>query len=101
MHLGEDFVLRTRDVIAILEWHPAEEIYEYIERFKEEDKLVDISDNDTKSIVVTESYLYLSPLSSLTLKRRALDETETEDDITLDENGTKNSLTLERTKPEM
>lgn len=77
IHLGEDVVIRANDVVAILEWHPSDEIYEYIEHFKDEKKLVDISDNGTKSIVVTTDYLYLSPLSSLTLKRRALDETET------------------------
>ena len=77
IHLGEDVVIRSSDVVAILEWQSSDEIYEYIEHFKEEDKLVDISDNDTKSLVVTTKMLYLSPLSSLTLKRRALDETET------------------------
>ena len=77
IHLGEDVVIRASDVVAILEWHPTDELNDYIEHFKKEDKLIDISDNDKKSLVITTDKLYLSPLSSLTLKRRALDETAT------------------------
>ena len=59
IHLGEDVVIRASDVVAILEWQPSDEIYEYIEHFKEANKLVDFSGHDTKSLVVTsEKFIY-------------------------------------------
>ncbi len=72
IHLGEDVVIRSSDIVAILEWY--DELNEYIERYRAEERLFDISDNMTKSIIVTTKALYLSPLSSLTIKRRTLDK---------------------------
>ncbi|PWA12070.1 DUF370 domain-containing protein [Pueribacillus theae] len=71
IHLGEDVVIRANDVVAILDWQLSDNLNDCVKRFKEKEKLVDIGKNLTKSIVVTNDTLYLSPLSSLTLKRRA------------------------------
>lgn len=71
IHLGEDVVIRANDVVAILDWQLSDNLNDDVKRFKDKEKLVDIGKNLTKSIVVTNDTLYLSPLSSLTLKRRA------------------------------
>ncbi|TCP22148.1 uncharacterized protein DUF370 [Scopulibacillus darangshiensis] len=74
IHLGEDIIIRSTEVIAIFDY----------ERMKEdlgnqtllmtlEDKKVmhDIGQQMTKSVVFTDGGIYLSPFSPATLKRRS------------------------------
>ncbi|RBW69154.1 extracellular matrix regulator RemB [Bacillus taeanensis] len=74
IHLGEDVVIRSSDVVTILDRQlltTSEVTNEFIDRYKKDGLVVDISGDIAKSIVVTTDTIYLSPLSSITLKRRA------------------------------
>lgn len=73
IHLGEDIVIRSSDVVAILDWQLSDNfdnLNEFVKQHKRNNTLVDIGNDGTKSIVITSDLVYLSPLSSLTLKRR-------------------------------
>lgn len=75
IHLGGDTVIRSKDVIAILDRQVKETSEctgEFLEFFEKEDKVEEIAKDMTKSIVITADKVYLSPISSSTLKRRAL-----------------------------
>ncbi|WNF37139.1 DUF370 domain-containing protein [Bacillaceae bacterium IKA-2] len=74
IHLGGDTVIRSKDIIAILDKQVKEtsEITEsflnfQMEKNQEEEKKMDT----TKAIVITKDQIYFSPISSGTLKRRA------------------------------
>lgn len=73
IHLGEDVVIRAEDVVAIIDRQllSIAAVQEFLEGQKKGNNVVDISGNDVKSVVVTVDHIYYSPLSSLTLKRRA------------------------------
>ncbi|MGM7703292.1 extracellular matrix regulator RemB [Pseudalkalibacillus sp. Hm43] len=74
IHLGENVVVQTRDVVAIFDYEIAKESEEtmaFLKHHKENQNLETISDELIKSIVLTTEGIYLSPLSSITLKRRA------------------------------
>ncbi|TLS35123.1 extracellular matrix regulator RemB [Pseudalkalibacillus caeni] len=74
IHLGEDVVVRSRDVVAIIDrqiLETSEITNEFLARHQKDGLVVDIGKDLTKSIVVTTDTIYLSPLSSVTLKRRA------------------------------
>lgn len=74
IHLGGDTVIRSKDIIAILD-KQVKETSEITESFldfhaaaeQEEEKIKDM----TKAIVITTDQIYFSPISSATLKRRA------------------------------
>lgn len=86
IHVGEDVVIRSSDVVAILDWQlveDSEQMIDFIERHRANDNIIDIGLEYTKSIVITTEEVYLSPLASLTLKRRAL--TVAEFDLVEDE----------------
>ncbi|MCL5045794.1 MAG: DUF370 domain-containing protein [Actinobacteria bacterium] len=72
LHLGGDVIIRLKDVIAILDLEvagaPASK--EYLQIAKDEGFLVDISEGSPKSFVTTDRKVYLSPISSVTLKKR-------------------------------
>lgn len=73
IHLGEDVVIRSSDVVAILDWQLSDNfdnLNEFVRQHKGNNKLIDIGNDVTKSIIITKDLVYLSPLSSLTLKRR-------------------------------
>ncbi|WP_018923297.1 extracellular matrix regulator RemB [Salsuginibacillus kocurii] len=81
IHLGGDEVIRSKDVIAILDYDSNEAdgiTVEFLQAKSKQDVII-ISEDLTKSVVVTESYVYYSPISSLTLKRRAQVISEFED----------------------
>lgn len=74
IHLGEDVVVQSRDVVGIFDWQVMEEAEitsEFLYRHQKDKLVEDIGGDLTKSIVITTDTVYLSPLSSLTLKRRA------------------------------
>lgn len=74
IHLGENVVVQTRDVVAIFDYEIAkesEDTLEFLNYHKEHQNLETISDELIKSIVLTTQEVFLSPLSSITLKRRA------------------------------
>lgn len=73
LHLGSDTVVALKDIITINDYKVFRSIInrEFINRMKKKDFIVDISDNEPKSFVVTKDKVYLSAISSLTLKKRA------------------------------
>ncbi|MBB6450602.1 hypothetical protein HNR44_002585 [Geomicrobium halophilum] len=73
VHIGRYTVIRSKDIVAILNYdmHECSSInQQYLEAQQEED-IVRITDDSTKSLVITTDKLYYSPISSTTLKRRS------------------------------
>ena len=72
LHIGEDILVKTDDVIAILDkklLQASPIMSEFLE--KRVDVISHLTKNSVKSIVVTEKQVYYSPLASVTLKRRS------------------------------
>ncbi|OIJ21926.1 DUF370 domain-containing protein [Anaerobacillus alkalidiazotrophicus] len=75
IHLGGETVIRSKDVIAILDRQvkeTSETTEEFLSNCIEAEQVEEILKDMTKSIVITTDKIYLSPISSTTLKRRAL-----------------------------
>ena len=64
LHLGSDVSVALKDVIAIND-------YSYLKTIRSKKFIIDISENDPKSFVITDKKIYLSAISSVTLKKRA------------------------------
>ncbi len=76
LHLGADCMVKNSEIVAIINLcHPqSEACQEYVEKYKDAYKLVDATEGgEASSLVLTEDTLYLSAISSLTLKKRASD----------------------------
>ncbi|MDR7239138.1 extracellular matrix regulator RemB [Neobacillus drentensis] len=72
IHIGEDINIRARDIISILDKESANSsplVEEFISHRK--DKVVNLSKSPFKSIIITFDNVYLSPISSGTLKKRS------------------------------
>ena len=72
LHLGADCMVKNSEIIAILDVrHPQSLIYsDYVEKYRERYKVVDAAEGEDYAIL-TETTLYLSAISALTLKKRA------------------------------
>ncbi|UFJ40456.1 DUF370 domain-containing protein [Brevibacillus humidisoli] len=74
LHIGGDTVVSIKDVISIVD-HQSVKTSKITKKFLEDDRktkrLVDTNQEETKSYVITKDAIYCSPISSLTLKRRA------------------------------
>ncbi|MCM3715986.1 extracellular matrix regulator RemB [Halalkalibacter oceani] len=81
IHLGGDVLIRSKDIIAILNRDVQEHSSITKTYLKEEEarkaKTI-ISADYIKSIVITDNDIYYSPVSSLTLNRRAMGKTMTD-----------------------
>jgi hypothetical protein len=73
LHLGSDIVVALVDIVSINDYKSFRSVVnrEFIKKMKSKNFIIDISENDPKSFVVTKSKVYLSAISSLTLKKRA------------------------------
>jgi len=74
LHLGADVVVSMKQLVMILDLKTAgaaEASRQFIERLPQRIKVTDISDGEPKSLVLTDKEAFFSPISSLTLKRRA------------------------------
>ncbi len=73
IHLGGDTVVRSTDVIAIIDnnMESSKITKEFLENMDQLHQLIRISKEETKSYVILRDRIYCSPISSLTLKRRA------------------------------
>lgn len=72
IHIGEDLNIRAKDIIAILDKgcvNSSQLIDEFLQRHTE--KLINLSKNPFKSVVITYDKIYLSPIASGTLKKRS------------------------------
>lgn len=74
IHIGGDNVIRSKDVIAIIDQQFVASSTinsEMIANQREAKNVLDLQEEATKAIVITKDYIYYSPLSVLTLKKRA------------------------------
>ena len=72
LHLGSDISVALKDVIAINDYSYLKTVNEeFLKNMKSKKFIIDISDNDPKSFVITDKKIYLSAISSITLKKRA------------------------------
>ena len=71
VHIGEDTMIRMNDIVAIMDVQVAESSLIMEQFMKDNDTgIVDLCQANCKSIVITDFKVYLSPLSSATLKKR-------------------------------
>ena len=78
LHIGGDIVIPVKDVIAIMDIDTttiSKDTKEFLKIAEEEGFIRSISDDLPKSFIITEidkkSIIYLSPISSVTLKKRS------------------------------
>ena len=72
LHLGSDISVALKDVIAINDYSYLKTVNkEFLKNMRSKKFIIDISDNDPKSFVITDKKIYLSAISSITLKKRA------------------------------
>ena len=72
LHLGSDVSVALKDVIAINDYSYLKTINkEFLINMRSKKFIIDISENDPKSFVITDKKIYLSAISSVTLKKRA------------------------------
>lgn len=74
LHVGADVVVSLKRVVAILDLKSsmlADSSRELLRLAQSKKKVTDIAGGDPKSLVLTEDEAYLSPISSLTLMKRA------------------------------
>jgi hypothetical protein len=72
IHVGEDINIRARDIISILDKESVNNsplVEEFLKAHKE--KVINLSKNPFNSVIVTFDNVYLSPISSGTLKKRS------------------------------
>lgn len=74
IHLGEDIIIRTDEVIAIFDY----DLFQndvgnitFVEETLKDRKYTDIGHQMIKSIVLTDDHLYYSPFSPATLRKRS------------------------------
>ncbi|WP_139492512.1 extracellular matrix regulator RemB [Brevibacillus dissolubilis] len=74
IHIGGDTVVSMKDVITIVD-HQSVKNSKVSRKFIEDERkvkqLVDTSMEETKSYIITKEVIFCSPISSLTLKKRA------------------------------
>ncbi|HYF80339.1 MAG TPA: DUF370 domain-containing protein [Symbiobacteriaceae bacterium] len=74
LHVGADVVVSLRRVVAIFDLRSsqaAEATREFLQLALSEKKVTDVAGGDAKSLVLTDTEVFLSPISSLTLMKRA------------------------------
>ena len=84
LHLGADVIVPKKDVIAIIDMtshHKSKVTEEFLQVADEEGFVRHVSEpGKAKSFVLTTKYVYYSPISSSTLKKRADSIDESSDD---------------------
>ena len=76
LHLGQDFILHTRDIIGIFDMETAtlsRHTRDFLRRAETEGAVVSLSDDLPKSFVLADwpdEAVFVSPISSATLKKR-------------------------------
>lgn len=73
LHLGADVVIPLKNVIAITEMKSGESAINnlFLQKMRQEKKTIDIAEDNPQSFIITDNGIYLSAISSLTLKKRA------------------------------
>ncbi len=73
IHLGSDYVIRSKDIILIINYEvilSSSFMEEMIEKCKKQENVIQLT-SVIKSAVFTEDRIYFSPLSVPTLKKRS------------------------------
>jgi len=73
IHIGEDHLIRSRDIIAIVEYDvitSSSLMVEMVEIYQKQNRLIG-SMEDAKSVIITNDKIYFSNLAVLTLKKRS------------------------------
>lgn len=74
IHLGNNHIISAKNIVAILNLEPpvSEDIQDIMEIARSEKNLTNISEKGKeKSMIVCDDQVYLSPISSTTLYKRA------------------------------
>lgn len=74
LHLGGDVVVKTSEVVAILNLEnisTSQSSREYLRSLEDRNGVGAFDPKETKSIIITQDKVYASPISSLTLMKRA------------------------------
>lgn len=74
LHLGADCMVKNSEIIAVFNIRSPQStiLNDYVKKYKDKYKLIDVSvGNVYASCVLTEDTIYLSSISSITLKKRA------------------------------
>lgn len=74
IHLGGDTLVNSKRIIAILNADSvlrANSSKDFLKTAEEEGFVANFDQEDYKSIVITDKHIHLSPISTLTLKKRA------------------------------
>lgn len=74
IHLGGDTLVSSKKIVAILNAEHtmgANTTKEFIKLETGKGSIIELDGDNYKSIIITDHYVYLSPISSLTLKKRA------------------------------
>lgn len=77
IHIGGNNIVRTKDVVVILDINHLQRNPKKKDNFlkklikEKENVVIKIAEDEVKSLIITTNYLYYSPISSLTLKKRA------------------------------
>jgi extracellular matrix regulatory protein B len=72
IHLGENVVVHSKDIVVILDRQILKSssiVQEFLD--KQRHQVVNLKNGETKSVVVTIDKIFFSPLASNTLKKRA------------------------------
>lgn len=82
LHLGADTVIPLKNIITITDMKAVRSGIndEFLRVMKDESMIIDVSEGNAKSFVVTDKNVYLSAISSTTLKKRATFLNDSEED---------------------
>ncbi|MBT2658843.1 DUF370 domain-containing protein [Bacillus sp. ISL-18] len=72
IHIGEELNIRAEEIISILDKESANQsplVNEFLK--KQCEKVIKLSKNPYKSVIITYDKIYLSPIASGTLKKRS------------------------------
>ncbi|UOQ49568.1 DUF370 domain-containing protein [Gracilibacillus caseinilyticus] len=74
IHIGDDHVIQSKDVISIIDYSLVSSSTineEMLTELRNKNQVVVTDEEQTKAVVITNDHVYYSPLSVLTLKKRA------------------------------
>lgn len=70
VHIGEEILIRTNDIVAILDKHSVD-LNEVRKSEQLESSSVHLANKNVKSVIITKDKIYLSSIASGTLKKRS------------------------------
>lgn len=70
LHLGGNTVISIEEIIIVLNMEKIEVTEDWIKQNFSKQSIIDIADGKPKSMIFTDKEIILSPISSLTLKKR-------------------------------